>query len=278
QLPQGFVLQSCNVALRDYLIEQGCQAAPMGAEAILDLPWRGKRSVRELARRGRRHGTIREVKFSRGNQNKLAQLMRQSPSRQGTQLKHTERSAFDETTRCFVFETAEQKWVGAITLSTVATNYAHTELLLRHKDAPVGIMEALVTAITQQLEKEGVEHLSLGNVTPLPIEENEKIFAAHRHPKELWERSQMMFRLGRAFNFAYNADGLWKFKNKFSPRWEPLYLCASPRLSWITVAGLMQAMGYNDLVWEQLLQAWPISIPTLQLPFPQVLTRLHFRM
>ena len=50
----GVVLQSINVALRDYLIGQGWQAAALGAEAILDLPWRGKRSVRELARRGRR--------------------------------------------------------------------------------------------------------------------------------------------------------------------------------------------------------------------------------
>ena len=63
-LPNGFVLQSCGLPLRDYLIQQGCQVAPMGAEAVLDLPWRGKRSVRELARRGRRHGTIREIEYS----------------------------------------------------------------------------------------------------------------------------------------------------------------------------------------------------------------------
>ena len=36
RLPNGFVLQSCSLPLRDYLIEQGCQVAAMGAEAILD--------------------------------------------------------------------------------------------------------------------------------------------------------------------------------------------------------------------------------------------------
>jgi hypothetical protein len=58
-LADGFVLQSCGLPLRDYLIGQGCQVAAMGAEAVLDLPWRGKRSVRELSRRGRRHGAAR---------------------------------------------------------------------------------------------------------------------------------------------------------------------------------------------------------------------------
>ena len=269
-LPHGFVLQSCGLSLRDYLIRQGCQVAPMGAEAVLDLPWRGKRSVRELARRGRRHGAVYEIELSQMHQNKLAQLIRKAPSRQGAQLHYTERLEFDTSTRCFVFETVEKKWLGAITLSTISPNYVHTELLLRHPEAPVGIMEALITAIAQQMALEGVSHLSLGNVTPLPAAESETIFAAHRHPKELWTRSQLSFRLGRTLNFAYNAEGLWRFKNKFTPRWAPLYLCASPRLSWATVAGLIQATGYFNLVRRRLLGLWPISLPPLKLPFPQI--------
>jgi hypothetical protein len=129
-------------------------------------------------------------------------------------------------------------------------------------------MEALITAIAQHLALEGVSHLSLGNVTPLPAAESETIFAAHRHPKELWTQSQISFRLGRALNFAYNAEGLWRFKNKFAPRWAPLYLCATPRLSWATVAGLIQATGYVNLVWSRLLGSWPNAIPTLKSPFP----------
>lgn len=267
-LPNGFVLQSCGLSLRDYLIQQGCQAAAMGAEAVLDLPWRGKRSVRELARRGRRHGVIREIELTPKHQSKVARLMSEAPARQGVQLRHTERPEFDATTRCFVFETAEQKWLGAVTLSTVAPDYVHTELLLRHRDAPVGIMEALISAITQQLGQEGIRHVSLGNVTPLPAAESAAIFDPHRHPKELWTRSQLSFRLGRALNFAYNADGLWRFKNKFGPRWQPLYLCASPRLSWATVLGLIQATGYLNLVRQQLLGSWPIPVPTLNAPWP----------
>ncbi|MEM7132879.1 MAG: phosphatidylglycerol lysyltransferase domain-containing protein [Chloroflexota bacterium] len=270
QLPNGFVLQNCSLPLRNYLIEQGCQVAAMGAEAVLDLPWRGKRSVRELARRGQRHGSVHEVEWSQYHQNKLDQLISESPSRQGVQLRYTERSGFDASTRCFVFETAEKKWMGAVTLSTTASDYVHTEMILRHQESPNGIMEAMITAITQQLALEGVSHLSLGNVTPLPAAESDAIFSAHRHPQELWMRSQLTFRLGRALNFAYNADGLWKFKNKFSPRWEPLYLCASPHLSWATVAGLIQATGYFDLVLNQLRDASLRSVPSLRLPLPQL--------
>jgi hypothetical protein len=267
-LPNGFVLQSCSLPLRDYLIQQGCQVAAMGAEAVLDLPWRGKRSVRELARRGRRHGTVQEIEFSHMHQNQLAQLINDSPSHQGAQLHFTERPEFDASTRCFIFETAEKKWMGAITLSTVTPNYLHTELLLRHRDAPVGIMEAMITAIAQQLALEGVSYLSLGTVTPLPAAQSARIFSAHRHPNELWTQSQLSFRLGRALNFAFNAEGLWRFKNKFMPRWQPLYLCASPRLSLATVAGMIQAMGYPNLVWSRLLGSWPITIPSLRAPFP----------
>ncbi len=126
-------------------------------------------------------------------------------------------SEYDDSTRCFIFETVEQKWLGAITLSTPAANYVHTELLLRHREAPVGVMEAIVTTKTHQLALEGVKHLSLGTVTPLPAVESETIFAAHRHPNELWTRSQLVLQLGRALKFAYNAEGLWRFKDKFSP-------------------------------------------------------------
>jgi lysylphosphatidylglycerol synthetase-like protein (DUF2156 family) len=267
-LTDGFVLQSCSLPLRDYLIQQGCQVTAMGAEAVLDLPWRGKHSVRELARRGRRHGTVHEIELTSKYRNQLAQLIHESPSRQGVQLQHTERPKFDASVRCFIFETAEQKWLGAITLSRTAPNSVHTELLLRHRDAPVGIMEALITAIAEQLTLEGIQHLSLGAVTPLPAAESARIFAAHRHPQELWTRSQLSFRLGRALNFAFNAEGLWRFKNKFSPRWEPLYLCASPGLSWATIAGLIQASGYFDLVWSQLLGSGFISMPSRSAPFP----------
>lgn len=257
QMPQGFVLQNCSLDIRDYLLEQGCQVAAMGAEAVLELPWRGKRSVRELARRGRRHGTIHEVELNRLNQLKLAKLIRESSSRQGVQLRYTERPDFDTHTRCIVFETAEQQWLGAITLSIVNPHYVHTEMLLRHPKAPTGIMEALVSAIAQQLAQAGVRQLSLGCVTPLPPTASDALFARHRHPQERWLHSQLAFRLGRAFNFAYSADGLWHFKNKFSPQWQPLYLCASPRLTWPTVLGLIQATGYFDLVRSQLREAWP---------------------
>jgi len=223
---------------------------------VLDLPWRGKRSVRELARRGRRHGAVREIGWSHFHRHKLAHLTGQIPQRQGVQLRHTERSGFDAHTRLFVWETPEGSWLGAITLSTLNPQSVHTEMLLRHPQAPAGCMEALITAIAQQLTQEGVRHLSLGTVTLLPAAESDALFAAHRHPAELWTRSQLFFRLGRALGFAHNAEGLWHFKNKFAPRWEPLYLCAWPSLSWGTLLGLIQATGYAELVSSRLIERW----------------------
>ncbi len=267
-LPQNLVLQSLNTSMRDFLIKKGWQVAPMGAEAILDLPWRGKRSVRELARRGKRHGFIREIQPTALNQKKLAQLIKASPSRQNALLNFTERPELDENTRGFVFESFNHQWLGAITLSTPSSNYAHTELLLRHQKAPNGVMEALVTAIANLLTEEGFTHLSLGNVSPLPIEEAESLFAPLRHPNELFQRSLTLFKFGKSLNFAYNAEGLWRFKNKFSPRWEPLYLAASHRLSWITMIGLAQKMGYFNLLIDQIQKSVPISMPTIKFGYP----------
>jgi len=43
-------------------------------------------------------------------------------------------------------------------------------------------------------------------------------------------KSQSINSAGRMFKFAYNYPGLFHFKNKFSPHWQPVYLCAKPRL------------------------------------------------
>ncbi|MEM7028866.1 MAG: phosphatidylglycerol lysyltransferase domain-containing protein [Chloroflexota bacterium] len=168
--------------------------------------------------------------------------------------------------------------LGAITLSAINPEYVHTEMILRHHKATSGVMEALITTIAQQLSEEGVRQFSLGNVTPLPLAGYEAVFGSHHHENELWLQSQVAFRLGRAFNFAYNASGLWHFKNKFSPRWEPLYLCASSRLSWLTIIGLVQAMGYFDLVRHRLVEMWPISLLSLKGMLPQLDTLLPIRL
>ena len=246
RLSHGFVLQNCSVQLRDYLLERGCQAAAMGAEAVLQLPWRGKRSVRELARRGRRHGAIRELAHTPANQYTLNQFVTDSARGQAPQLKHTARPTFDGTTRCFVLEEAANHWLGAITISMVTPTYAHVERLLRRQQAPVGVMEAIITEIANTLVGEGVTELSLGNIFP-PVPELDPVFEEHRHSAELWRMSQLAFTLGRASKFAFNYEGLWRFKEKFSPTWRPLYLCATPRLSWATILGITQSIGYFSL-------------------------------
>ena len=82
---------------------------------------------------------MHEVELNSRNQWKLNQLLKKAPSRRGVQLRYTERAELDESARCFVLETAEGKWLGAITLSTVNPTYFHTEMILRHPDAPVGV-------------------------------------------------------------------------------------------------------------------------------------------
>jgi hypothetical protein len=262
KLENGFVLQNCNLELRDFLISKGNQAALMGAEAQLNLPLQPKRSLKALISRGLRHGAVKELPFNAANRQKFDLLLQHSAARQGQQLAFIERAEFDQSTRCFVFESNHQ-WLAAATLSSPSSKSFHTEMILRHKQSPNGVMEALISHIAINLAHEGQKVLSLGAVTPMPPSYSSELFSHHRHPQEQWLRSQTLFRLGRALNFAFNARGLWHFKNKFKPAWRPLYICATPSLTWATLAGIAHNTGYFKLIQSSLRSQLKTTLPLL---------------
>jgi len=239
--PQGLVIRGCGRELADKLIQHNFEPLYVGREAVLDLSREHfrKKSLKELVRRGQKKGMVKEVPFSALAQARITELRRMSPHGKKPQLRHLFRMDFEPDDRCFVFETANNIWKAAITLSRSAHSKIQTELLVRHAAAPAGSMEALIDHIFFQLKKEGYRFWSLGEVPFIPPEKRRLPF---KDRTVLWT--------GRLFNYAYNARGLFRFKNKFDPLWQDVYLCGYPAVSFYTLWGLFQKSNFSRLAFK----------------------------
>ena len=94
---------------------------------------------------------------------------------------------------------------------------------------PNGIMEYLNISLALWAKEQGFEYFSLG-MAPLSGLEN--------HPlAPLWHKiGNTIFRIGGDF---YNFEGVYFYKDKFNPQWEPIYLAAPPGLQ--TASALLAA-------------------------------------
>jgi len=233
KLPDNLVIRGCNTAIAAFLHRQGWGAIQVGAEAVLNLPGNRckKASLRELVRRGLRHGVVCEVEYSAECVQKLEVLRRDSVHGRKPRLQYLFRSGMDDTRRCFVFKTTQGKWLGAVTLSRNGFETYHAELILRHSLAPIGVMEALLLTVTNRLREENCSALSLGEVPFMRMEPSRS------------GRTALLHHIGRAYKFAYNYEGLYRFKNKFEPEWRPLYICARPKITTTILSDLFFRSG-----------------------------------
>lgn len=86
------------------------------------------------------------------------------------------------------------------------------DLMRRGASAPPGVMELLIARSLEDLRARGVEQASLGGV-PL-ASTGERIGALDRALGWVYEHGGTI----------YEAKGLFAFKRKFDPRWEPMFL------------------------------------------------------
>ncbi len=106
--------------------------------------------------------------------------------------------------------------------------------LMRHvPDAPPGTMDFLFAEIMLYLQAEGYGRFGLGMAPMAGMAER------RRAPR--WQRlGRLLFDYGERF---YNFRGLYRFKDKFDPDWEPRYLMAqggaAPLFALVDVAALI---------------------------------------
>ncbi len=237
------IIRGCNSNLRKTLSQYGFSSIQIGMEAVLKTSQNhfNKKSLKELIKRGHRHGIIEEIKFSEENKSKLNKFKKFTSHAQEPQLKNLFQTDFKGDNYLYVFKKFNNDWLGAILISQNSEEKLHTELILRHSKAPIGIMETLVHYVFNKAKNEGWKELSLGEV-PFKIERNKfdpKLFAIKS--------------AGEILNFAYNHKGLYDFKNKFQPRWENLYICSSSKVNFKHILFILFYSNFHKLITYKLL-------------------------
>ena len=244
------VIRGCNHNLAKALQPFGFKSAYVGQEAVLDLSKSAfdKKSLAQLADRGLRKGSVTEVSFSKYNQQRIKTLKAESVHGTVPQLANLFRNQFEGDMRAFVYRDNSGEWLAAITLSKSRKDKMQTELLLRKATAPSGAMESLIQLIERTLKSEGWKLWSLGEVP----------FVADKTANTVSGR--LISQIGRYLNFAYDARGLFHFKNKFSPRWEPVYLCAKPGVNLPVLYTLFIKSNLLKLAWFKIYRPLLVGI------------------
>jgi len=244
---EGMFIDGCNEGVAFELLNNGYEILRTGQEAILSLHYEHfkKKSLKELIRRGCRGKHVEEIPFSSEMKYRLQKFKYECTHGNEPQLKYLFSDKFKSFNRLFVIKddlSLREKdfWYGAFMLSHKEKNYAQTELILRRKHAPVGVMEALIYSIFNILKKEGYEYWSLGGV-PFTVYED-----------TLFTKEGVINFVGRRLRFAYNYEGLFFFKNKFSPVWIDYYFCVKPKLTFSILLKVLIKTNLHKLIINKL--------------------------
>ena len=108
--------------------------------------------------------------------------------------------------------------------------------MLRRKNESVGVIEALIAHIFDQLKHEGCKFWSLGSV-PLT-----------NYNASVYTKEGIINFVGRKLRFAYNFEGLCLFKNKFGPYWIDYYFYIRPSLNLLVLIDMLVKTNLIKLV------------------------------
>jgi hypothetical protein len=195
--------------------------------------------LRELARRGARHGQVREFEPTLPEtQHHFQELLANSRIGHRPKLRYLFRLEAEPNLRVFALAKPDGTWLGALTLSCCQLRHSHTEELLRHQLAPVGVMEALIHQVCAQLAAEGALTFSLGEVP----------FVGY--PAHGWARVYQW--VGLRLRKAYDSQALAAFKQKFQPEWRPLVVVSNKPIGLFTLLDLFLVSGAWRLALRQL--------------------------
>lgn len=240
----GILIRGCRAEIAGFLVNRGFGAVRTGAEALVDLDSNAgiPSAAKEISRRGLRWGSVEEIPCTEKFTERVSRFWSISSHGSKPRLRYLFHSAFDPRTRCFVFRTPDDRWLGAVTVSMTSAFGAHTEMILRAEDAPTGVMDALFVEITDVLRREGLKEFSLGEVPFVDCGYDENTPS----PSGQYIKEKFLFGVGYLFRYAYNFRSLFRFKNKFRPRWEPVYICA-PKVSLTALADIFVESGFYAL-------------------------------
>ncbi|MFW5658968.1 MAG: phosphatidylglycerol lysyltransferase domain-containing protein [Bacteroidota bacterium] len=237
--PQGFLVRGVPTELWAHWRHEGLHAITSGLEAALPpYPelW-GKSSLRQLCRRGLRWGQVRELAPKAIDRARYARFIENSNIGHRPLLRGMYRDQAADAQRCFVFEDENGNWLALVTLTRNATHRWHVELMQRSLNAPVGVMEATLLTLYAALHAEREDNrLTLGEVPFM-----------HTGGGCLSKLTRLA---GQAVKPGYYYPGLYRFKDKFKPHWQPLRIVCTKPITPLTMAELMFATGAHRVMWR----------------------------
>lgn len=240
--PDGYVIRGCTPDMVKYFTARNCHIMRTGIEAVLDFsnPFHfQKKTVQASLARGKKRGFLEESSIGY-NAQRFEEFRINTIHADKPQLRNLFRDKPSTGCRLFVFRAFSGQWLGAITISERGKNAVHTELMLRHREAPGDIMECLVAGIFEVLKSEGKREWSLGEV---PF-----IHLAQHNSEELNFIENLSVSFAANCKHAYNFEGLYCFKNKFVPQWRPVMLCTNTTVTPLLLMELSEAMGFTGLL------------------------------
>ncbi len=248
--PQGFLVRGVPTGLWAHWQNEGLHAITSGLEAALPpYPelW-GKSSLRQLCRRGLRWGEVRELAPAAVSSARYTRFIENSNIGHRPLLRGMYRGQPTDAQRCFVFENDDGEWLALVTLTRNAAHRWHVELMQRSLSAPVGVMEATILTLYERLHFENEQHhLTLGEV---PFMNTGGGFL-----------SKLTRLAGQAVKPGYHYPGLYRFKDKFKPDWQPLRIVSTKPITPLTMAELMFTTGAHKLMWRLLARFFVLLPP-----------------
>ncbi len=241
--PDGYIIRGCTPEMARFFSAQNCHVMRTGAEAVLVPGSRNhlhKKTVRASLARGRKQGFVEELKLDDTNRQRFESFRMNTIHANKPQLRNLFRDNPSSHCRFFIFRSFSDQWLGAITLSARGGKTIHTELMLRHRQAPGDIMECLVAGIFEILSHDGIREWSLGEAPFMHLMQGNQV--------ELNHLEKLMLSFAQWSRYAYNFEGLYRFKNKFAPQWRPVMLCTDTQPTPLMLAELSEAMGFTGLL------------------------------
>lgn len=233
-------------AERSMTRDAGFSSVMVGSEAFIDLPgWslsgKAKADLRQMVNRGTKRYGIRASEIGPlAELDELSGLYDQWMEARIVKARMkllVGTPCFDRPARRRYFIAHAGDPTQPVAFCTITPGAELTwglDVMVRPPDAPAGAMDVLLARVLEILQAEGAKTFSLG-AAPMA----ERVAAPQGESRFLHGVFRWLYKswLGnRIFNFA----SLARYKDKFAPRWEAVYLAGSPRIGvWSLYVGCL---------------------------------------
>jgi len=238
------IIRGCDKTVTNKLKERGYHQTLFAKEAVIELNDNKMLLSDKLNRRIKsllNRGVVKEVSYSNENILLFNEFTKNTVHSKEPQLKHLFLDKLSDRTRLFVFEITANNWEGAILISKNSKSKMQGEQFFRKINGMNGIMDTLVFQISDILKKEGYSEFSLGEVP----------FIAKDKYSNLSKTNFLNF-IGSKFKFAYNYEGLFHFKDKFTTRWDDVFICSNQKLKFNDIFGMVKKSNLLSLAFYKI--------------------------